>query len=145
MTSEVPTNEPSRAFEPINSQAEFDERIKARLARERFLEDAQRDIRAELARRGVTDEGRIKRIEKLIDFSEASDSSFAVAQIDDVARDLPELVRPRGAGSRGSSKPVGGSVQQKPPLTRDEVEGMSEKEINSNWDRVKAFMSGERS
>jgi hypothetical protein len=158
-------------FEPINSQADFDERIKARLARERekwekesstedlkaqlaakddemaeirrehFQENAHRDVRDELARRGVTDEGRIQRIEKLIDFSEASDSSFALAQIDDVARDLPELVRPRGAGSRGSKEPV---VTHAPNLTRDEVEGMSEKEINSNWDRVKAFLAGER-
>jgi hypothetical protein len=163
-------------FTPINSQSEFDEKIKARLARERekwekesessaetenlkaelaakdeelsqirrerFLENAQRDVRAELARRGVTDEGRIKRIEKLIDFSEASDSSFAVAQIDDVAKDIPELVRPRGAGSGGSSRPV--LQPQQKPLTREQVEGMSEQEINSNWDRVKAFLAGER-
>jgi hypothetical protein len=161
-------------FEPITSQEAFDEKIKARLARERerwekesssasgnlqaelaakdeelsqirrerFLENAQRDVRAELARRGVTDEGRIKRIEKLIDFSEASDSSFAIAQIDDVAKDIPELVRPRGAGSGGSSRPV--LQPQQKPLTREQVEGMSEQEINSNWDRVKAFLAGER-
>jgi hypothetical protein len=154
-------------FEPITSQEQFDDRIKARLARERekwekesnteelqqqlqakdeeiaeirrkrFLEDAKRDVRAELARRGVTDQGRQDRVMKLLDFSEASDSSFALAQIDQVAKDIPELVRPRGAGSGGSSKPVL-QPQQK------QVEGMSEQEINSNWDRVKAFLAGER-
>jgi hypothetical protein len=160
-----------KTFEPITSQEQFDEKIKARLARERekwekesgdhglhqqleakdeeiaqikherFLENAHRDVRAELARRGVEDEGRIQRIMKHVDFSEASDSSFAVAQLDDVARDLPELLRPRGAGSRGSTKPI---LPRETPLTRDEVEKMSEQEINSNWDRVKAFLAGER-
>jgi hypothetical protein len=159
-------------FEPITSQEQFDDRIKARLARERekwekganteelqqqlqakdreiaeirrkrFLDDAKRDVRAELARRGVTDQGRQDRVMKLLDFSEASDSSFALAQIDQVAKDIPELVRPRGAGSGGSSKPV--LQPQQKPLTREEVEGMSEQEINSNWNRVKAFLAGER-
>jgi hypothetical protein len=163
-----------KTFEPITTQEDFDERIKARLARERerwekesrstsanleaelqakdeeiaqirrerFLEDAQRDVRAELARRGVTDEGRIERAMKLIDFSEASDTSFAVAQLDGVAKDLPELVPPRGAGSGGSSRPV--LQPQQKPLTREEVEKMSPEEVNSRWDSVKAFLAGER-
>jgi hypothetical protein len=159
-------------FEPITSQEQFDEKIKARLARERerwekesdgealhqqlqakdeeiaqikrerFLENAQRDVRAELAKRGVTDAGRQERVMKLIDFSEASDSSFAVAQIDDVARDIPELIGPRGARSGGSKHPV--LKPQEKPLSRDAVEGMSAQEINSNWDRVKGFLAGER-
>jgi hypothetical protein len=153
-------------FEPITSQEAFDEKIKARLARERerwekesssasenlqaelealkherFLENAQRDVRAELAKRGVTDAGRQERVMKLIDFSEASDSSFAVAQIDDVARDVPELIGPRGARSGGSKTPV---LSQEKPLSRDAVEGMSPQEINCNWDRVKGFLAGER-
>jgi hypothetical protein len=162
-------------FEPITTQEQFDEKIKARLARERerwqkesessaetenlkaelaakdeeiaqirrerFLEDAQRDVRAELARRGVTDQGRQERVMKLLDFSEASDSSFVLSQIDQVAKDIPELVRPRGAGSGGSSRPV---LTQEKPLTREELESMSESEINSRWDQVKRFMAGER-
>jgi hypothetical protein len=154
-------------FEPITSQEQFDEKIKACLARERerwekesgsesenlkaelealkherFLENAQRDVRAELAKRGVTDAGRQERVMKLIDFSEASDSSFAVAQIEDLARDVPELVGPRGAGSGGSKRPV--LKPQEKPLTREAVEGMSQQEINSNWERVKGFLAGER-
>jgi hypothetical protein len=162
-------------FEPITTQEQFYEKIKARLARERerwqkesessaetenlkaelaakdeeiaqirrerFLEDAQRDVRAELARRGVTDQGRQERVMKLLDFSEASDSSFVLSQIDQVAKDIPELVRPRGAGSGGSSRPV---LTQEKPLTREELESMSESEINSRWDQVKRFMAGER-
>jgi hypothetical protein len=167
------TEKPIKEFETITTQEEFDERIKARLARERerwqkesgteelqqqlrakdeeisqirhehFLEDARRDVRAELARRGVTDEGRIERALKFIDFSEASDTSFALNQVDSLARDFPELVPPRGAGSGGSSRPV--LQPQQKPLTREEVEGMSESEINSRWDQVKAFMQGQRS
>jgi hypothetical protein len=158
-------------FEPIHSQTDFDERIKARLARERekwekesstedlkaqlaakddelaeirrehFLKGAQRDVRDELTRRSVTDEGRIERIMKMIDFSEASDTSFALAQIDDLARDIPELVPGRGAGSGGSKTPV---LPREKPLTREELESMSESEINSRWDQIKAFMAGER-
>jgi hypothetical protein len=112
------------------------------LKHERFLENAQRDVRAELAKRGVVDKGRQERVMKLIDFSEASDSSFALAQIDQVAKDVPELVCPRGAGSGGSSRPV--LQPQQKPLTREELEAMSESEINSRWDQIKAFMAGER-
>jgi hypothetical protein len=64
-------------------------------------------------------------------------------QLASVSKDMPELLKYElGAGSRGSSKPV---LTQEKPLTRDEVEQMSEQEINSNWDRVKRFMAGERS
>jgi hypothetical protein len=56
---------------------------------------------------------------------------------------VPELFTiPRGAGSRGSSKPV--ITQQEKPLTREEVENMNPDEVNSNWDRVRAFLGGER-
>jgi hypothetical protein len=84
-------------FEPITSQGEFDERIKARLARERekwskesgtadlqaqleardqeiadlkrehYLSDARRAVVGELAAKGVTDEGRVHRVLKHVD------------------------------------------------------------------------------
>jgi len=158
-------------FEPITSQEQFDERIKARLAREReksekesgvaelrqeiddlkrvhYLEKVERSTKAEIAARGVTDEGRVQRILRHVDLEdiEAGEDGqpsreHILSQIDGVARDLPELVRPRGAGSHGSSKPV---IEQEKPLTRDELEGMSEQEINSRWDQVRGFLAGER-
>jgi hypothetical protein len=55
---------------------------------------------------------------------------------------MPELLKYElGAGSGGSSKPV---LKQEKPLTREELESMSESEINSRWDQVKRFMAGER-
>jgi hypothetical protein len=77
-----------------------------------------------------------------IDLSEASDSSFAVEQVRNLARDVPELFPKRGAGSRGSKTPV---LSNEKPLSREDVENMSPEEINTRWDSVKAFLAGERS
>jgi hypothetical protein len=167
-------------FEPITSQEQFDERIKARLARERekweketstddlkaqleakdeeisqirrehYRANARRAIVDELASHGVTEEGRIERILRHVDFdaiepAEDGKPHFGDvrSQLVDVSRDMPELLDYKlGAGSGiGAKKPV---LTQEKPLSREEVEGMSEKEINSNWERVKAFMAGER-
>jgi hypothetical protein len=172
--------EEKNAFEPITSQEEFDDRIKARLARERekwekesgsadlkaelqskdeeiaqirrehYRAEARRAIVDELASHGVTEEGRIERILRHVDLGEIERSEdgnpyfgSVRRQLASVSKDMPELLKYElGAGSRGSSKPV---LTQEKPLTRDEVEQMSEQEINSNWDRVKRFMAGERS
>jgi hypothetical protein len=169
-----------KTFEPITTQEEFDERIKARLARERerwekesgtedlkaqleakeeelsqirrehFRADARRAVVDELASHGVTEEGRIERILRHVDLGavepgEDGKPQFGDvrSQLVDVSRDMPELLDYKlGAGSgTGSKKPV---LTQEKPLSREEVEGMSEKDINSNWERVKAFMAGER-
>jgi len=169
-----------KTFEPITTQKEFDERIKARLARERekwekesdtedlrqrlalkdeeiaqiqrehYRADVRRALLEELAANGVTEEGRAERVLRYINLDEverAEDGSPSAAsvrhQLADVSRDMPELLSYQlGAGSgHGSKRPV---PTQEKPLSREEVEGMSEKEINSNWERVKAFMAGER-
>src|SRR5215213_220254 len=169
-----------KTFEPITSQEEFDERIKARLARERekwekesgdhdlraqleakdaeiaqiqrehYRADARRAVVDELAAHGVTEEGRIERILRHVDLDaieRAEDGSpyfgSVRGELADVSRDMPELLSYQlGTGSGiGSKMPV---LTQEKPLTREEVEGMSESEINSNWERVKAFMAGER-
>ena len=87
----------TKEFEPITTQEEFDERIKARLARERekwakesgaddlkaqlqardeeianlkrehHVQDARRAVVDELASKGVTDEGRVQRVLRHID------------------------------------------------------------------------------
>jgi hypothetical protein len=169
-----------KTFEPITSQEEFDERIKARLARERekwekedgttdlraqleakdeeiaqirqehYRADARRAVVDELASHGVTEQGRIERILRFVDLDEVEPGKDGKphfgsirGQLSDIARDMPELLNYQlGAGSGiGSKTPV---LQREAPLTREEVENMSEQEINSNWNRVKRFMAGER-
>jgi hypothetical protein len=169
-----------KTFEPITSQEEFDERIKARLARERekwekesgdhdlrarleakdaeiaeiqhehYRADARRAVVDELAAHGVMEEGRRDRILRYVDLDaieRAEDGSPRLVsvrgQLADISRDMPELLSYQlGSGSGiGSKTPV---LTQEKPLSREEVEGMTEKEINSNWERVKAFMAGER-
>lgn len=130
--------------ESLRAQLQSKDEEIADIKHQHFQEAAQRDVRAELANRGVTDEGRIARIMRLIDFSEASDTSFAVAQIDGVAKDLPELVRPRGAGSGGSSKPVLGQTEK--PLTEEDIAKMTPEEMAkpSMMERIDRFMAGQR-
>jgi hypothetical protein len=113
----------------------------ASLKREHFQRNAERDVRDELAKLGVTDPGRVERAMRFIDFSEASDSSFAVAQVQSLVRDVPELFPNRGAGSGGSKTPV---LSQEKPLSREEVAAMSPEQVNSNWSRVSRFLQGER-
>jgi len=169
-----------KTFEPILSQADFDERIKARLARERekwekesdteelkaelaakdeeislirrehYRANARRAVVDELGAHGVTEEGRQERILRHVDLDaiepdEGGNPYFGSVrrQLADISRDMPELLTYQlGSGSGiGSKKPV---LTGEKPLSREEVEGMSEPEINSNWERVKAFMAGER-
>jgi hypothetical protein len=169
-----------KTFEPILSQADFDERIKARLARERekweketstddlkaqiqskddqiaqiqrehYRANARRAVVDELASHGVTEEGRIERILRHVDLGEVEPGEDGKPyfgsirrQLADISRDMPELLSYQlGSGSGiGSKKPV---LQREAPLTREEVEGMSESEINSRWEQIKAFMAGDR-
>src|SRR5215212_3761017 len=169
-----------KTFEPILSQADFDERIKSRLARERekwekesdteelkaklaakdaeisqirrehYRADARRAAVDELAAHGVSAEGLRDRILRYLDLDAiepADDGNPRLGsvrhQLADVSRDMPELLDYQlGAGSGiGSKKPV---LQRETPLSREEIEGMSEKEINSRWDQIRAFMAGER-
>jgi hypothetical protein len=172
--------EEKNAFEPITSQEEFDDRIKARLARERekwekesgsadlkaqlqskdeeiaqirrehYRAEARRAIVDELGAHGVTEEGRIERILRHVDLGEIEPSEdgnpyfgSVRRQLASVSKDMPELLKYElgAGGGHGSKKPV---LTQERPLTRKDVESMSEPEINSNWERVKAFMAGER-
>jgi hypothetical protein len=169
-----------KSFEPITTQEEFDERIKARLARERekweketstddlkaqiqskdeqiaqiqrehYRANARRAVLDELASHGVTEEGRQERVLRYIDLDEIQPGEDGEpyfgsvrGQLADVSRDMPELLDFKlGTGSGpGSKRPV---LTGEKPLSREDVESMSEEEINSNWDRVKAFMSGQR-
>jgi hypothetical protein len=127
-----------------------DEEI-AQIQRERYREDARRNLVANLEYKGVTDEGRQQRILKHVDFDaiepghDGNPNPISVdEQLASIHQDMPELLPEKfmvGAGSRGSKQPV---LKTEEPLTREQVEKMSESEINSNWGRIKAFMAGER-
>jgi hypothetical protein len=175
------TETKTKEFTPITTQEQFDEAIKGRLAREKekwekqtgtedlraqlaskdeeiseirrehYLEDTKRALMAELASRGVTDEGRIERIMRHVDLGEIEATEggrpsreHLLGQLDGVSRDLPELLRPRGAGSRGSHRPV---VETEKPLTREEVEAMSpaEQAKPGMRERIDRFLAGQRS
>ena len=173
--------EQAKTFKPISTQEEFDERIKARLARERekwekesdteelktqleakdeeiaqirrehYRADARRAVVDELGAHGVTEEGRIERILRHVNLGEVEPGEDGKPffgsvrrQLASISKDMPELLSYQlGSGSGiGSKKPV---LQREAPLTREELESMSESEINSRWDQIKAFMQGERS
>jgi hypothetical protein len=65
-------------------------------------------------------------------------------QLASVSRDMPELLnyQLRAGSGIGLKTPV---LTQEKPLSREEVEKMSEEEVNSNWRRVQRFLQGERS
>jgi len=148
-------------FEPITTQEQLDEVIKNRLARERerwAKESGGEDLQAQLAAKDAQikriqtehaidwqlsqkglDPTRVNRIKKLLDFEGDTHPS---EQLESLSRDVPELFTiPRGAGSRGSSKPV--LTPQEKPLTREDVEKMSREEINANWDKVQGVLAAE--
>jgi hypothetical protein len=127
-----------------------DEEI-AQIRREHYRADARRAIVDELAASGVSGDGRIERILRHVDLDaiEPADDGrphfgSVRGQLAGVSRDMPELLDYKlGAGSGiGSKNPV---LAQEKPLTREEVEAMSQSEINSRWDQIKRFMAGERS
>jgi len=143
--------EKESGVEDLKAQLEARDEEISQIRREHYRADVRRAVVDELRAGGVTEEGRIERILRHLDLDaieQAEDGSpyfgSVRGQLADVSRDIPELLSYQlGAGSGiGSKKPV---LTQEKPLTRYEVEQMSEQEINSNWDRVKRFMAGERS
>jgi hypothetical protein len=142
--------EKESGVEDLKAQIAAKDEEVAQIQREHFRSDARRAVVDELGAHGVSGDGRIGRVLHYVDLDAiepAEDGSphfgSVRRQLADVSRDMPELLSYQlGAGSgTGSKKPV---LTQEKPLSREEVEGMSEKEINSNWERVKAFMAGER-
>src|SRR5215213_1077665 len=129
--------------------AQKDEEI-AQIRGEHYRADARRAVVDELAAHGVVEEGRRDRILRYVDLDaieRADDGGPRLAsirgQLADISRDLPELLSYQlGSGSGpGSKRPV---LTQEKPLSREEIEAMSESEINSRWDQVKGFLAGER-
>ena len=141
--------EKENGTEDLKAQLALKDEEISQIRREHYRAEARRAIVDELGAHGVTEEGRIERILRHVDLGEIEPSEdgnpyfgSVRRQLASVSKDMPELLKYElGAGSRGSSKPV---LTQEKPLTREDVESMSEPEINSNWERVKAFMAGER-
>ena len=142
--------EKENGTEDLRQQLALKDEEIAAIKREHYRADARRAVVDELAAHGVMEEGRRDRILRHVDLDAidpAEDGSpyfgSVRQQLAGVSRDMPELLDYRlGAGSGvGSKKPV---LQREAPLTREEVEGMSESEINSRWDQIKAFMAGQR-
>lgn len=149
-----------------NSQEEFDQAISGRLTRERDkikkesggneeLEGAQsrvaelegeirtRDARAVLDSMNVTEAGRQDRIMRLMEWPETADDKSLRAAFKATYDEIPEAF-PEGAQVKDKGVDTSGANDSTGPLTQAQVESMSPAEINSNWDRVKAFVSGER-
>jgi len=136
--------------EELRAQIEAKDEEISTIRREHYRADARRAIVDELGAHGITEEGRIERVLRYVDLDEVEPGEdgnphfgSVRRQLASVSKDMPELLTYQlGAGSGiGSEKPV---LTEEKPLSREEVEGMSEKDINSNWERVKAFMAGER-
>ncbi len=91
----------------------------------------------------AVDPARHDKILKLADIPEDGDAKKMRQAFKDLHGEMPEVfgenaqVRNKGVDTTGSDTSTG-------PLTREQVDKMSPEQINSNWDRVKAFVSGER-
>jgi hypothetical protein len=142
--------EKENGTEDLKAQLALKDEEISQIRREHYRAEARRAIVDELGAHGVTEEGRIERILRHVDLGEIEPSEdgnpyfgSVRRQLASVSKDIPELLKYElGAGSGPcSKKPI---VTQEKPLTREDVESMSEPEINSNWERVKAFMAGER-
>lgn len=157
----------------VNSQEEFDNIVKNRISREkekwekdsgiaeaneraRTAESAaygrvlKRDARDVLKSMGVP-ENRHERIIKNADLPDKPDKDGEPDRkaIEDSFKTLhgevPELFG-EGARVEETALDTGGSSggDQDAPLTRERVENMSPSEVNSMWDKVQAFLAGER-
>jgi hypothetical protein len=142
--------EKESGVEDLKAQLAAKDEELSQIQREHYRADARRAIVDELGAHGVTEEGRIERVLRYVDLDEVEPDQDGKPyfgsvrqQLADVSKDMPELLTYQlGAGSGpGSKKPV---VQREAPLTHQELESMSESEINSRWDQIKAFMAGER-
>jgi len=142
--------EKESGVEDLKTALEAKEEEISQIRREHYRADARRAVVDELAAYGVTEEGRQERVLRYIDLDEIQPGEDGKPyfgsvrqQLASISKDMPELLDFKlGAGSGiGSKKPV---VTQEKPLTREEVEGMSESEINSRWEQIKSFMAGER-
>ena len=119
-------------------------------ARERI---ATRDARSLLSEMGVTERARQERILRLADFDNVTYDDQGEPSEKDlrnalklVHKDVPEVF---GEGVQVVDSPAdagegSGSGADVPITSEEQLTKMSPEEINSSWDRVAAFLRGER-
>jgi hypothetical protein len=119
-------------------------------ARERI---ATRDARVLLSEMGVADRGRRDRIMRLADLGSVTYDEAGEPNTKDlrdaiklVHRDVPEIF---GEGVQVVDSPADAgegttSGADAPISSEEQLEKMSPEQINSSWDRVAAFLRGER-
>jgi hypothetical protein len=114
---------------------------------------AVRDARAILKDMGVSETSRQERILKLADlenvtFSEDEPNEKDLRRaIKAVHADLPEVFGEDVSvleGAADASQGSDGSGAAAPITSEEQIEAMSSEQINSNWDRISAFLRGER-
>ncbi len=137
------------------AQRERDEARSRATKAERDAHDrlVKRDARDVLSGMNVKDQKVQQTVMRLADFSsvEAGDDGEPNRkQITDaiktVHKDTPSVFGEGATVTDGApDTDAGGNGDENGPLTQEQVSNMSPTEINSNWDRVKAFLSGERS
>jgi len=137
-----------------DTQRERDEARSRATKAERDAHDrlVKRDARDVLSGMNVKDQKVQQTVMRLADFSsvEAGDDGEPNRkQITDaiktVHKDTPSVFGEGATVTDGApDTDAGGNGDENGPLTQEQVSNMSPTEINSNWDRVKAFLSGER-
>jgi len=135
--------------EELRQQLEAKDEEIAEIKRGHWRENTERLVRQRLAGKGITEEGRVQRVLRLLDFDalaerEGHEDSAVRGQLESLSKDVPELLDPEKFRQyRGrADKPV---LKPEKPLTREDLEKMNEVEINSRWEQVKAFLAGQRS
>jgi hypothetical protein len=115
---------------------------------------AVRDARAMLSDMGVTERPRQERILKLADLDKVGYDDQGEPNEKDLRKsikavhaDLPEVFGPDAnvlEGAADASQGSGSSGEAAAITSEEQIEAMSPEQINSNWDRISAFLRGER-
>jgi hypothetical protein len=115
---------------------------------------AVRDARAILKDMGVTERPRQERILRLAEFDKVGYDDEGEPNEKDLRRaiksvhaDLPEVFGEDASVLEGAADASQGSTTSGTAVSitsEEQIEAMSSEQINSNWDRISAFLRGER-
>ena len=147
------TWEKEQGISQYREQAQEAERRAQEAEARAYARIVERDARSTLSAMNVTDRGRQDLVLRLVDLDAIPeteggdpDPQILTRKIKELHKATPEVFGPNAAvEERGldTSTRVDTTATDG-PLTRERIETMAPEEINSNWDRVKAFLAGER-